>query len=205
MATKDRSWGLRPVGEPEQGGAPARRLPQVYFLWAPIHWDDHCTHFGTFEDANGYPLHQDGAIVPAYASLEEIPGVMDEGIRAMASVEHEIEYAPGTRRAKSARIALVERSGERREISLEPLLTFRMKGIGYTHPEWGHGRWKGELAVGGESWKTADLNELALDNIHIQQVMRARSDGREGIGVLEQICLGPHAPSGFKEFLDGAA
>ena len=143
--------------------------------------------------------------MPAYGSLEEIPGVMDEGIRAMASVEHEIEYAPGTRRAKSARIALVERSGERHEISLEPLLCFRMKGIGYTHPEWGHGRWKGELAIGGESWKTADLNELALENIHIQQVMRARSDGREGIGVLEQICLGPHAPSGFKEFLDGAA
>jgi hypothetical protein len=205
LGTKDRSWGLRPVGEPEQGGAPARRLPQIFFLWAPVHWDDHCTHFGVFEDAEGFQLHSDGAFVPAYGSLEEIPGVMDERIRAMASVEHVIEYAPGTRRAKSARLELVERSGQRREISLEPLLTFRMKGIGYTHPEWGHGRWKGELAVGGESWKTADLNELALDNIHIQQVMRARSDGREGIGVLEQICLGPHAPSGFKEFLDGAA
>jgi hypothetical protein len=80
-----------------------------------------------------------------------------------------------------------------------------MKGIGYTHPEWGHGRWKGELTVAGESWKTAELNELALENIHVQQVMRARSEGREGIGVLEQICLGAHAPSGFKEFLDGAA
>jgi len=203
--TKDRSWGLRPVGEPESGGAPARRLPQVYFLWAPIHWQDHCTHFGTFEDESGYPIHQDGAIVPAYGSLAEIPGVMDQGIRAMASVEHEITYVPGTRRAKSARITLVERSGERRETELEPLIAFRMKGIGYTHPEWGHGRWKGELAIGGESWKTAALNELALENIHVQQVMRARSQGQEGVGVLEQICLGPHAPSGFREFMDGAA
>jgi len=203
--TKDRSWGLRPVGEPESGGAPARRLPQVYFLWAPIHWQDHCTHFGTFEDESGYPIHQDGAIVPAYGSLAEIPGVMDPGIRAMASVEHKITYVPGTRRAKSARITLVERSGERRETELEPLIAFRMKGIGYTHPEWGHGRWKGELAIGGESWKTAALNELALENIHVQQVMRARSQGQEGVGVLEQICLGPHAPSGFREFMDGAA
>ena len=202
--TKDRSWGLRPVGEPETGGAPSRRLPQVYFLWAPIHWRDHCTHFGTFEDESGYPIHQDGAFVPAYGSLAKIPGVMDPGIRAMASVEHEIKYVPGTRRAESARITLVERSGERREIELEPLTAFRMKGIGYTHPEWGHGRWKGELAIGGESWKTADLNELALENIHVQQVMRARSEGQEGVGVLEQICLGQHAPSGFKEFLDGA-
>jgi hypothetical protein len=203
--TKDRSWGLRPVGEPETGGAPPRRMPQVFFLWAPVHWEDHCTHFGTFEDGNGYPIHQDGAIVPAYGSLAEIPGVMDEGIRTTASVEHDITYVPGTRRAQSARIVLVERSGERREISLEPLIAFRMKGIGYTHPEWGHGRWKGELAMAGESWKTADLNELALENIHVQQVMRALSEGREGIGVLEQICLGAHAPSGFKEFLDGAA
>ena len=203
--TKDRSWGLRPVGEPESGGAPARRLPQVYFLWAPIHWQDHCTHFGAFEDESGYPIHQDGAIVPAYGSLAEIPGVMDPGIRAMASVEHKITYVPGTRRAKSARITLVERSGERRETELEPLIAFRMKGIGYGHPEWGHGRWKGELAIGGESWKTAALNELALENIHVQQVMRARSQGQEGVGVLEQICLGPHAPSGFREFMDGAA
>jgi hypothetical protein len=179
-------------------------MPQVYFLWAPVHWQDHCTHFGTFEDESGYPIHQDGAIVPAYGSPAEIPGVMDQGIRAMTSVEHKITYVPGTRRAKSARIALVERSGERREIELEPLTTFRMKGIGYTHPEWGHGRWKGELAIAGEWWKTADLNELALENIHVQQVMRARSQGQEGVGVLEQICLGAHAPSAFKEFLDGA-
>jgi hypothetical protein len=59
--TNDRSWGLRPVGEPEQGGAPARRLSQIFFLWAPIHWEDHCTHFGVFEDAEGCRLHSDGA------------------------------------------------------------------------------------------------------------------------------------------------
>ena len=44
--TKDRSWGIRPVGEPELGGAPARALPQIFFLWAPIQWGDFCTHCG---------------------------------------------------------------------------------------------------------------------------------------------------------------
>jgi len=204
FGTKDRSWGLRPVGEPETGGAPARRIPQVFFLWAPVHWEDHCTHFGVFEDETGHRLHSDGAIVPAHRSPDEIPGVMDPDIRTMASVEHEIRYVPGTRRAQSARISLIERSGERHDVELEPLICFRMKGIGYMHPEWGHGRWKGEMAIGGESWRTADLNELALENIHIQQVMRARSEGRQGLGVLEQICLGPHAPSRLQEFLDGA-
>jgi hypothetical protein len=203
--TRDRSWGLRPVGEPETGGAPATRMPQVYWLWAPIHWPDRCTTFGTFEDETGYPLHADAAVVPVYDSADAIPGVTDPGLRGMASIQHRLTYESGTRRAKAAEITLIERTGERHEISLEPLLSFRMKGIGYTHPEWGHGRWKGELAVSGESWKTAGLNELALDNIHVQQVMRARSGRQEGIGVLEQICLGAHAPSGFKQFLDGAA
>lgn len=202
--TKDRSWGVRPVGEPETGGAPARRLPQFFFLWAPIHWQDRCTHFSIFEDERGFAWHQDGAIVPVYASPEELPGVEDPGIERMASVSHQITYEKGTRTARSAEIALVEPSGERYVIELEPLLRFGMKGIGYMHPEWGHGRWKGEFAIGGESWKTDELNPLALENLHIQQVVRARMDGQEGIGVLEQICIGPHAPSGFKEFLDGA-
>jgi hypothetical protein len=202
--TKDRSWGIRPIGEPETGGAPAMRLPQFFFLWAPIHWQDSCTHFGVFEDERGCAWQQDGAIVPVYDSPEQIPGVEDPGIERMASVSHRIAYEKGTRRARSVEIALIEPTGVRHVIELEPVLRFHMKGIGYMHPEWGHGRWKGELAVGGESWKTDELNPLALENLHIQQVVRARMDGREGVGALEQICIGPHATSGFKEFLDGA-
>jgi len=203
--TKDRSWGVRPVGDPGGGGAPPRALPQIFFLWAPLHWEDECTHFGVFEDETGTPWHRDGHVVPAYASPDAIPGVTDPAAETMAAVEHEIDYEKGTRRARAARIALVARSGERREIALEPLLLFHMKGIGYTHPEWGHGRWKGELAVGGESWSTADLDPLALENQHCQQVVRARSGDREGVGVLEQLAFGPHARYGFKELLDGAA
>ena len=79
-----------------------------------------------------------------------------------------------------------------------------MKGIGYTHPTWGHGLWKGELAIGGESWKCDDLDPLAFENQHIQQVVRARMGREQGVGVLEQISFGPHPRYGFKEFLDPA-
>jgi hypothetical protein len=205
LATKDRSWGIRPVGDPAPSGAPPTELPQVFFLWAPLHWPDRCTYFGVFEDAGGHPWHQDGMIVPAYDSPDLIPGVEEPGVERMAGVEHRIVYERGTRRARSAQIALVAKSGERHEIELEPLLCFRMKGIGYSHPEWGHGFWKGELAVAGESWRCDDLAPLALENQHIQQVVRARMGGREGVGVFEQISLGPHATYGFKELLDGAS
>jgi hypothetical protein len=202
--TKDRSWGIRPLGEPETGGAPQRVSPQIFFLWAPIHWRDRCTHYGLFEDAEGFMWHRDAAILPVYDSPDAIPGSEDPGERRLAGCEHEIEYVPGTRRARRARIALVEKTGQKHEIELEALLCFRMKGIGYLHPSWGHGVWKGELAIGGESWKSDELDPLAFENQHVQQVVRARMGREQGVGVLEQLCFGPHARYGFKELLDPA-
>jgi hypothetical protein len=150
--------------------------------------------------------HCDGAIVPVYDdAVSDIPGATDPDISRMASLEHELRYIPGTRRAGSGEIVLIEKSGKRHEIELEPILCFRMKGIGYMHPEWGHGHWKGELAVGAESWKCDDLDPLAFDNQHIQQVVKARMGGEEGIGVLEQLSFGPHTRYGFKELLDAAS
>jgi hypothetical protein len=80
-----------------------------------------------------------------------------------------------------------------------------MKGVGYRHPTWGHGKWHGELAVGGEAHKAADLDVLAFDTIHVQQVMRATWGDRTGLGVLEQVVIDPYAPGGFTQLLDGAA
>jgi hypothetical protein len=201
--TKDRSWGIRPVGDPAPPGAPPTALPQVFFLWAPLHWDDRCTHFAVFEDGDGVPWHTDAMVVPTHDG-EGLPPIDDPGVRVLPGVEHQIEYEPGTRRARSARIALIEADSRRHDIDLEPLICFRMKGIGYMHPVWGHGMWKGELAVGGESWSTDGLDEMAPDNQHIQQVVRARMGDEEGIGVLEQIAFGPHARYGFTDLLDPA-
>lgn len=202
--TKDRSWGIRPVGDPAPPGAPPMSVPQVYFLWAPLHWENRCTHVGLFDNACGEPWHWDGMLMPTYASPEKIPGVEDPGAEPVAGMEYDVEYIAGTRRIQRAKFRLKERSGATQEIELDPMLCFRMKGIGYSHPEWGHGKWKGDLAMAGESWRCEDVDEHALENQHIQQVVRARSNGEQGIGVLEQILLGPHSPSGFKEFLDFA-
>ena len=101
-------------------------------------------------------------------------------------------------------LILLEASGERTVIEVEPLLTFRMKGIGYRHPKWSHGRWQGELALGHDQWQSDALDPLAIDNVHIQQLVRARTGDQVGYGIVEQLCLGPHASSGFTGFLDGA-
>jgi hypothetical protein len=202
--TKDRSWGIRPVGDPAPPGAPPNQPTGISFIWAPLHWQDRCTHMGVFEDPFGTPWHFDGMVCPVYDDPSQIPGVLDPDVELLASGENRIEMVSGTRRARAAEITLISNGGEREEIQLDPVLCFRMKGIGYSHPEWGHGRWKGELAIGGEKWKTADLDEMALENLHIQQVVMATSGSKKGVGVLEQIHIGPHSRYGFKEFLDPA-
>ena len=53
-------------------------------------------------------------------------------------------------------------------------------------------------------WTLADLDPLEPRHLHVQQLCRARMGDREGVGVLEQLVLGPHAPSGFRSILDPA-
>jgi len=202
LGTKDRSWGIRPVGDPAPVGAPPTEFPSVFFLWAPLHWQDRCTHMCVFENEYGVPWHFDGMICPVYDDPAGIPGTEDPGTQFLARGEHRLTFCPGTRRARSAEITLVTMEGQSGEIQLEAVLCFRMKGIGYQHAEWGHGRWKGELAVGGEKWRCDEADENAFENAHIQQVMLAKSGRKRGVGVLEQFHLGPHARYGFQGFLD---
>jgi hypothetical protein len=192
---RDRSWGVRPVGEPEAGspGVP----PQFFWLWAPVHFDDRCTHASFNEDAEGRRWHASGSIAPAGRLDETAP-------QAMASVDHRIRWQPGTRRAAGAEIELTPHGGERLVVALEPILTFQMRGIGYLDPEWGHGMWKGEEVVDGVTWSLAELDPMDPRHVHVQQLCRARLGDQEGIGILEQLVIGPHAPSGFGSILDPA-
>jgi hypothetical protein len=48
------------------------------------------------------------------------------------------------------------------------------------------------------------VDPLALENLHIQQVVRARCGDDVGHGVLEQIHTGPYAPYGLRDWFDGA-
>jgi hypothetical protein len=205
LGTKDRSWGVRRVGEPETGGAPA--MPGgIFFLWAPLHWDDHITHAIFFDGPRGEALVREGLVAPLYSSEAAIPPGSEDGLcRRMATARHTVDYVPGTRLARAARITLIDHDGAARDIALEPLLRFQMKGLGYGHPVWGQGMWKGELEIGGESFDPLALDPLAPENLHVQQVVRATDGTRMGAGVLEQVCFGPYAPAGFKAFLDGAA
>jgi hypothetical protein len=194
--TRDRSWGIRPIGEPE-GGAPGLP-PQFFWLWAPVHFDERCTHAAFNEDAAGRRWHASGSIAPAGRLDERAP-------EAIAAVDHQLTWQPGTRRASAARITLTPHQRPPVVVALEPILTFQMRGLGYLDPEWGHGLWKGPDVTDGVAWTLAELDPMDPRHVHVQQLCRARIGSEEGLGVLEQLVIGPHAPSGFTSILDPAS
>lgn len=204
--TKDRSWGVRNVGRPEQGGKP-RPQPTVFFLWAPLIWKDHASIAIFLDGALGQGSTAEGKVTPFYQSEEDVPEIEDPGTKRMSNVSHLLEYIPGTRHVSKAEIVMVDEQGNTRTISIEPiqpLLRFHMKGLGYFHPTWSQGVWHGELETGGESFDPASLDLTEAPNIHVQQVVRASDGTQTTIGVLEHVCFGPYPRYGFKDLLDGA-
>jgi hypothetical protein len=215
--TKDRSWGIRPVGQPVPG-APAPGLASVgglFFLWAPLDLGDECRFLSLFERPDGTRWHESAASTPILSRGDPVSGrAAERAVRAAGPVRYELSLRPGTRRAAGAVIeydlgAATAHGGPHPvdRVTLTPLLDFQMKGLGYLHPEWSHGNWHGESQLGTDSWDASDLDPLAFENIHVQQLCRLRSDGpggsRDGTGVLEQLIIGPHEPSGLRGLIDG--
>lgn len=188
--SRDRSWGIRPVGERE---ANATGPTQFFWLWSPVNFEDLCTHFDVNEDADGKRWHEAGMIAPVGGHATPA-----------TSVDWNIEYESGTRRARRATVTLNRADGEALRIALKPLYNFAMVGLGYQHPVWGHGMKVGEDVADGESFALADLDPAVPFNLHIQAVCEATCGNRTGIGVLEQLIIGPHQKSGFAELFDMA-
>lgn len=197
LGTKDRSWGVRSVGDPAPS-APAGSMAQLFFLWAPLNFDRECVHYMVFQDEHGVAWSETAALLPVIGDGEPVFGPSSTA-RLLRGAEVDVRWAPGLRRSNGATLRF-----ERELVEMEPLITFRMRGAGYLHPVWVHGRWHGGTKVAGEANPVGDLDSLALDCIHVQQVMRCRWGDRSGLGVLEQLAIGPHEPSGLTSLLDGA-
>ena len=158
-----------------------------------------------FEDADGVPWSEGAAVLPVIGADEPTVGP-DTRFEHVHDVRLGIDWEPGLRRSRRATIDFRRTSASEPEhIALDPQLTFRMSGVGYTHPTWGHGRWHDELVVGGEALKADEIDDTELHHLHVQQVMRATWGERVGLGVLEQIVIGPHHARGLTGLADGFA
>jgi len=198
LGTRDRSWGVRPIGVGDPQPAAPPRPPQFYWLWSPLNFDDRFMLYHINADAEGRPWNT-GSVVGELGEATPMH---------MKSCRSEIAYRSGTRHAKRALVEAVDSDNGTWSAELVPQLQFYMSGIGYMHPEWGHGIYKGENALAYDTYDLAAVNENDPRFLHVQALVTARLQGpgieRKGMGVLEQLVIGAHAPSGFKDLLDPA-
>ncbi|MGE0622772.1 MAG: hypothetical protein AB7I04_08230 [Pseudomonadales bacterium] len=188
--TRDRSWGIRSVGMRDPQPNPYNSGPQFFWLWSPLNFEDRATFYHLNAEVDGTPWNTAGRIVDANGALSP------------AVVTSHLEFASGSRHAKSATLDL----GETR-IELTPRQTFYMKGIGYGHPTWSHGLYHGELDTGFETYALTDMSPADPTHFHIQAICEATLTGPggkklQGKGILEQLAIGPYEPYGFRDVMD---
>ncbi|MBI4696042.1 MAG: hypothetical protein HY749_18690 [Gammaproteobacteria bacterium] len=199
--TRDRSWGVRPCGEP--GGKRSRWATQLYFGWTQTFWRDFVLHGVFFCNADGAIDQGSAAVVPRVARGDTPVFARDTGEIVARPVAYQFDYRPGTRRIRRATTRFEQPDGRAFELEFEPLVSFQMAGLGYGHPDWGHGCWKGGYVSGEDVWTLEELDLTQVHLFHVQQVCKVTLNGEQtSCGILEHACIGPHAPSGFEEFAD---
>jgi hypothetical protein len=200
MGTRDRSWGIRPVGARDTQEVVPPVSPQFFWIWSPTNFKSGSFFFHTNDDAAGEAWNRRAVWAREGANLDGLGEIDDCSIS--------IDWKSNTRHAKGATVTLNE-AGMTRQIIYEPQYEFYMLGLGYGHPKWGHGQHHGQLVVEREDFKLADIDPRAPHHLHVQAISKVTykdSKGFEevGRGVLEQLVLGPHAPSGFTGIMDFA-
>ena len=197
VGTRDRSWGVRPVGARDSQDLAPPVAPQFFWLWSPTNFQTGGFFFHSNDDETGAPWNRRAVWQPDGHAARHIDD---------ATVE--VKWKSGTRHAASA-IVSIGAGEHQRVITYTPLYEFFMLGLGYGHPKWGHGNNQGELAVEREDIKLSDVDPRMPQHLHVQalcDVTYREASGHEETGraVFEQLALGAHAPSGFKAMLDFA-
>lgn len=197
VGTRDRSWGVRPIGARDAQEIAPPVLPQFYWLWGPSNFDEGAFFFHVNEDEHGEAWNTRAVWAP------------DGQAPQHPASRAQVAWKPGTRHATSAAVTLSHAGRPIGEVEYRPQKIFYMHGLGYGHPKWGHGMLHGELAVEREDLRLSKIDPASPQNLHIQALSEViyRDEGgrqRRGRGVLEQLVYGPHAPSGFTAMLDMA-
>jgi hypothetical protein len=124
----------------------------------------------------------------------------------MQRVDYRVEWRAGTRWAQRFEYDLVDSKNEVHMVTLRPRYEFQMCGLGYGHPEFGHGMWRSESIVTSERIALPVATPCSRQHIHVQAVCDATyvaPDGstEQGRGILEQLAIGNH-PTGLSGIFD---
>jgi hypothetical protein len=193
MGSRDRSWGIRPVGEAEPAGRPQDPpMEGFWWLYVPMRFEDFSVVVILQERHDGFRTLNDATRIWNDGRVEQLGWPLVE-----------IDYAPGTRHPTHARITGTGAEGKPVVIEVETRTNVVLHvGGGYGgDPDWSHGQWNGE---GFAERVTYDLTAPDVASRIpfgvIDHCARATCDGQTGHGLFEHASMGRHDPSGFVDW-----
>jgi hypothetical protein len=191
---RDRSWGVRPVGEPVPPGRNAE-VPFEGFWWTyvTLRFPEFALIVLSQEEPDGHRTQSEAVRMFADGRVEQL-----------GWPEYDIRYRPGTRMPEHATVHLRTRTGKPVTVEIDPLTALALHLGGGYHggdEEWGHGRWKGRDWSSGRAYDLADPEVAAkIPRGVVDHACHAVCDGAEGWGLFEHGTMGRHDPSGFADF-----
>jgi hypothetical protein len=196
VGTRDRSWGIRPVGEPEPPGIRAGELPlDGMWNYAPILFEGYSILYMCHERASGErPLQE---AVRVWADPERAP-------EWLGRPEHAHAFQRGTRVIERSVLTFPEAPGGGLELDVTPLLPcFVGVGTGYgMDADWRHGMYQGPHVVQGVVLDTEKDRERMWGLCDASA--RFEGGGDVGYGLFEYGFFGPFPRYGLREFMGGA-
>ncbi|MFN3218670.1 MAG: hypothetical protein ACE367_19415 [Acidimicrobiales bacterium] len=193
--SRDRSWGVRPVGEKEPDGI-RQDTSVMGGLWNyfPVDFGDHSIVYMLNETTTGERLLEEGVRV---WSDPERP------VEWLGRPEWEHQTVPGTRMLSGSTITFGDSGIAMR---CEPMLAnYVAMGTGYgIDPDWRHGQYQGpELVVQYKDWARDEVAGIGQYGV-VDHVCRFTYDDpdrgeQEGYGLYEHGFFGPFAPLGLTD------
>ncbi len=198
VGTRDRSWGIRPVGEAPPAGAPAD--PEFEGMWwnyYPLRFDEYAVILIVQEDPDGF------------RTLNDCTRVWQDGrVEQLGWPRITVHYASGTRIPTGATVEATTPTGAPVQIEIESKLAVPIHlGGGYGgDADWIHGMWKGPDFTERRTYHLTDpeVEGRVMFGVidHVGRAVCREADGSEaeGWGLFEHGAIGRHDPSGFDDF-----
>jgi len=198
IGSRDRSWGIRPIGEAEPAGRPADPpFEGMWWLYVPMAFDDFAVVLIIQEAPDGF------------RSLNDCTRIWRDGrVEQLGWPRVKIHYRSGTRIPTGATIEATAGDGSPVRLDVESKLPVPIHvGGGYGgDSDWLHGVWKGEKFTERLTYDMTDpaiIGRAAFGVIdHVgRAVCHEGGATAEGWGLFEHGALGRHDPSGFADWL----
>ncbi len=191
MGTRDRSWGVRPVGEPEPPGIRGDE-GQMSGMWNyfPARFDEYSLVYMLNETERG-----DRTIEEAVRIWDD----PDRGTEWLGRPEHEHVVTSGTRLIERGVVRFPDAPDGPLELVVTPMARCYLGvGTGYGLDEdWRHGMYQGPLAVQGLDFSNEEMGPLG-QYVIVENSARFELNGDVGFGMMEHGFWGGYLPYGME-------